>query len=66
MHKDTSGLSRSLGVSEYGHLASAGRAGVRAKLKSEFPRIFCLNTVCDRCGMLVVASPTAVLDQDEV
>ena len=62
MHEDTSGLSWRLGVCEYGDFAAASRASVRSQLQSEFTRVFCLNTVCYRNGMLVVASATAVLN----
>ena len=62
MHEDASGLSWCLGVCEDGDFAAASSASVRSKLKSEFTRVFCLNAVCYRSGMLIVASATAVLN----
>lgn len=66
VHQDATRLLGLLGVREYGNLASTGGAGVRTKLISEFACVFCLNTGCDRWSMLVVASSTTVLDENEV
>jgi len=66
VHDDAALLLRGLGVKEHGHLETAGGAGVCKQLESEFLGVFCLDAVCDLLGILVVASPSAEVDEDKV
>ena len=47
-------------------LKSAGGAVVASELHAELAGVFCFDALCDHRGILVIASATAVVDNNEV